>query len=53
MICMRLMTVEKMLHDQWGEYDGAPCYFRSWGGALDSGWHVIDGKTYYSITISV
>ena len=37
----------KMLHDQWGEYDGAPCYFRSWGGALDSGWHVIDGKTYY------
>ena len=37
----------KMLHDQWGEYDGAPCYFRSWGGALDSGWHAIDGKTYY------
>ena len=38
----------KMLHDTWqSDADGNHYYFRSWGGAWNTGWKVIGNDWYY------
>ncbi|MBM6667657.1 Ig-like domain-containing protein [Lacrimispora saccharolytica] len=38
----------RMIHDTWqADGDGNRYYFRSWGGALNTGWKELDGDWYY------